>query len=201
MAMGMQNESMNDGSSFDWTDNELLKEVGNEMTTNLSIRELTEKDLKEAVEMYIAVFSAEPWNDQLTVPQITEYVSSMMAMNTYIGYFLTDSLTNEKIGYSLGFIKPWYQGKEYVIDTFLIAGKHQGKGFGSAFLERIKEELVKKGIPTILLDTEEKMPAADFYKKNGFKPLTDNVTFYASFWSPLPKKAISRIANVRFHNI
>lgn len=36
------------------------------MTTNLSIRELTEKDLKEAVEMYIAVFSAEPWNDQLT---------------------------------------------------------------------------------------------------------------------------------------
>ena len=29
--------------------------------------------------MYIAVFSAEPWNDQLTVPQITEYVSSMMA--------------------------------------------------------------------------------------------------------------------------
>ena len=103
------------------------------MTTNLSIRELTEKDLKEAVEMYIAVFSAEPWNDQLTVPQITEYVSSMMAMNTYIGYFLTDSLTNEKIGYSLGFIKPWYQGKEYVIDTFLIAGKHQGKGFGSAF--------------------------------------------------------------------
>ncbi len=59
----------------------------------------------------------------------------------------------------------------------LIAGKHQGKGFGSAFLEMIKEELVKKGIPTILLDTEEKMPAADFYKKNGFKPLTDNVTF------------------------
>ncbi|MCC4046177.1 GNAT family N-acetyltransferase [Enterococcus gallinarum] len=151
------------------------------MTTNLSMRELTEKDLKEAVEMYIAVFSAEPWNDQLTVPQITEYVSSMMAMNTYIGYCLTDSLTNEKIGYSLGFIKPWYQGKEYVIDTFLIAGKHQGQGFGSAFLEMIKEELAKKGIPTILLDTEEKMPAADFYKKNGFKPLTDNVTFYVSF--------------------
>ena len=83
--------------------------------------------------VYCSLFKAEPWNDQLTVPQITEYVSSMMAMNTYIGYFLTDSLTNEKIGYSLGFIKPWYQGKEYVIDTFLIAGKHQGKGFGSAF--------------------------------------------------------------------
>ncbi len=181
MAMGMQNESMNDGSSFDWADNESLKEVGNEMTINLSMRELTEKDLKEAVEMYIAIFSAEPWNDELTVPQITEYVSSMMAMNTYIGYYLTDSLTNEKIGYSLGFIKPWYQGKEYVIDTFLIAGKHQGKGFGSAFLEMIKEELAKKGIPTILLDTEEKMPAADFYKKNGFKHLTDNVTFYVSF--------------------
>ena len=59
MAMGMQTNRMNDGSSFDWTDNELLKEVGNEMTTNLSMRELTEKDLKEAVEMYIAVFSAE----------------------------------------------------------------------------------------------------------------------------------------------
>ena len=102
------------------------------MTTNLSIRELTEKDLKEAVEMYIAVFSAEPWNDQLTVPQITEYVSSMMAMNTYIGYFLTDSLTNEKIGYSLGFIA--VVPRKRICHRYLFnCWQASRKGFGSAF--------------------------------------------------------------------
>jgi aminoglycoside 6'-N-acetyltransferase I len=114
------------------------------------------------------------------VPQITDYVSSMMAMNTFIGYRLTNRASNELIGLSLGFIKPWYQGKEYVVDTFLITGTHQGKGLGSTFLEMIKEDLLKKEIPTILLDTEESMPAADFYKKNGFKPLPDNVSYYLS---------------------
>lgn len=150
------------------------------MEKNVSMRELTTADLAEVVDHYIAVFSAEPWNDQLTVPQITDYVSSMMAMNTFIGYRLTDRASNKLIGLSLGFIKPWYQGKEYVIDTFLITGTHQGKGLGSTFLERIKEDLLKKEIPTILLDTEESMPAADFYKKNGFKPLPDNVSYYLS---------------------
>jgi aminoglycoside 6'-N-acetyltransferase I len=161
--------------------NIIEKDGASVMETKIRMRELTTKDIKEAVELYIAVFSAEPWNDQLTVSQITDYVSSMMAMNTYIGYCIVDSLTNELVGYALGFIKPWYQGKEYVIDTLLIAGKYQGKGFGSAFLEMIKEELLKKDLSTILLDTEEQMPAADFYKKNGFKPLPDNVTYYLSF--------------------
>ena len=72
-------------------------------------RELTEKDLKEAVENYIAVFSAEPWNiDQLTVPQIYRICVIHDGDEDNIGYFSNGLIvTNEKkIGYSLGFCKP-----------------------------------------------------------------------------------------------
>lgn len=43
-------------------------EAGDRMEKNVSMRELTTADLAEVVDHYISVFSAEPWNDQLTVP-------------------------------------------------------------------------------------------------------------------------------------
>jgi len=147
---------------------------------NLRIVPWTSEYFETTVAHYIHVFSAEPWNDELTVPQINAYVTALTAMNTFLGYCLFQEDSSEPIGFSLDFIKPWYQGTEYVIDTFLITIDHQGKGAGAVFIQLIKEALRQKNIPTILLDTESNMPAADFYRKNGFKPLPDNVTFYLS---------------------
>ncbi|WP_430611265.1 GNAT family N-acetyltransferase [Enterococcus sp. DIV0876] len=150
------------------------------MTNNVNIVPWTSTFLEKTVAMYIDVFSAEPWNDLLTEPQITGYVTALMEMNTFLGYGLLNKETNELLGYAIGFVKPWYQGTEYVIDTFLIASDHQSQGLGSSFIRLIEEELRQKGIPTILLDTETAMPAFQFYAKNGFKPLPDNVTLYRS---------------------
>ena len=61
--------------------------------------------------------------------------------------------------------------------------------FRLCFLERIKEELVKKGIPTILLGYRRKrcqLPI--FIKRMAFKPLTDNVTFMRRFDRHYPRK-------------
>ena len=43
-------------------------------------REFNENDLSEVVDVYIKVFSAEPWNDKLTSDQITSYVNQGISL-------------------------------------------------------------------------------------------------------------------------
>lgn len=147
---------------------------------NIHMTPWTKDHFEKTVSLYIAVFSAEPWNDVLTDTQISDYLTALIQMNTFLGYSLIKEDTNELVGYAIGFVKPWYQGTEYVIDTLLIAPEHQGKGTGSSFIKMIEEDLRQKAIPTILLDTETNMPAVEFYAKNGFQPIPDNVTLYRS---------------------
>ena len=74
-------------------------------------REFNENDLSEVVDVYIKVFSAEPWNDKLTYGQITSYVNQMTDLNTFKGYIVREEGTAKLLGAALGFIRPWYMGK------------------------------------------------------------------------------------------
>lgn len=140
------------------------------------LRQVTSKDFDWIVENYIDVFSSEPWNDDLEVKQIENYVKELFEMNTFNGFIA--EVDNNRIGASLGYIKPWYQGKEYALDTFFISNKFHSKGFGSQFLSLIKKELLKEKIPAIILDTDRGMPAETFYKNNGFKVSEESIIMF-----------------------
>lgn len=149
------------------------------MKNNCTTREYLKTDFTTVVKKYIEVFSAEPWNDTLKVPQIEEYLKSMENMNTFLGYIFED--TNKIIvGCALGFIRPWYQGKEYHMDTFFIVNNSQKKGLGNIFLREVKKDLVKRNIPTIVLDTDRETPAEKFYLNNQFYTIKNSITLYSS---------------------
>ena len=145
---------------------------------SIYFKKFNEKDLSEVVDVYIKVFSAEPWNDKLTYDQITSYVNQMTALNTFKGYIVREEGTAILLGVALGFIRPWYMGKEYHLDSFYISNDYQGKGVGTQFLNFIKEQLKDIGIPTILLDTDRGYPAEYFYLDNGFEPSNSSIILY-----------------------
>lgn len=149
------------------------------MKNKYTTREFLEKDFDTIVKNYIEVFSAEPWNDKLTVPQIEKYIQIMENMNTFIGYIFEDT-DKTMVGCALGFIRPWYQGKEYHMDTFFIVNNSQKNGLGDIFLKDIKNELSKRCIPTIVLDTDRGTPAEKFYLNNQFYTIADSITLYSS---------------------
>lgn len=84
------------------------------------------------------------------------------------------------VGCSLGFLRPWYQGKEYHMDTFLIVNNYQKKGLGNMFMREIKNELIKRNIPTIVLDTDRGTIAEKFYLNNQFYTIDNSITLYSS---------------------
>ena len=142
----------------------------------LFIREFKSTDTKSAVDLYISVFSQAPWNDELFKADIELYFQRLQSMNTFIGYVLLDINTAEFLAVYLGFIRPWYGGEQYHMDSFYVSFEYQGQGLGSFFLGGIKKELSAINMPHIFLDTERGFPAEEFYRKNGFTSLDDSIS-------------------------
>ena len=85
------------------------------------------------------------------------------------------------IGLSMGYIKHWYSGTEYIINEFCVDRHSQGKGIGTAFMKAIEAYLSEKGIHQIFLLTDKDVPAYIFYQHNGFTEQIGTVAFAKRF--------------------
>lgn len=146
---------------------------------NMELRLLTPHDRKIITDLFTDVFTNEPWNDDWSDrEQLDAYITDMtgQSYSLTLGYFDGDRL----VGLSMGYIKHWYTGTEYIINEFCIDRKMQGKGIGSAFMNAIEEYLPERGVCQIFLLTEKTVPAYSFYKRNGFQEQEGNVAFAKS---------------------
>ena len=157
--------------------NQLISEAAHHLPEQFEVRAFKGDDQHEAVTLYISVFSSPPWNDVLVEEEITLFFQRLQALNTFRGFVLVDLQTEKIVGVSLGFIRPWYGGEQYHLDSLYIDVGYQNQKLGSCFLTAIKEFLQDSGVPAIFLDTEKESDAEFFYKKNGFTPLTESVNY------------------------
>lgn len=133
----------------------------------LNLKRLTIKDKEIITEVFISVFTKEPWNDDWSnTNQLDMYINDLVGQGYSLTYGLFDD--NELIGISLGYVKHWYSGTEYIINEFCIKTDRQGAGAGSFFIAEIEKAIKKLGIKQIFLLTDSNVPAYNFYKKNGF---------------------------------
>lgn len=141
---------------------------------NIVVTRMEENMIEESVDLFISTFSKEPWNDVYeSREQVREFFKNHFANNYFLGYVI--SVDGKIKGLSIGMIKPWIEGLEYYIDQFCIDYNLQGKGLGSKFIKEIEIDIKKEGLNGIILNTEKDFPSFKFYKKNGFKSLSDLV--------------------------
>ena len=130
--------------------------------------------IDECTDLFLKVFTQEPWNDQWDSCQdAKKYLESHYAFNSFLGYVAV--FDHRIIGASFGFIKPWQRGLEYYINEFFIDSEIQRKGIGTLLLEQIKESIKDKNMNAIILTTEKTFPSYAFYIKNGFKEIGGTV--------------------------
>ena len=126
--------------------------------------------------LFFSVFTQEPWKDDWSdEKQLDAYLHDLTGQSNSLTYGLYAG--SDLIGVSMGHIKHWYSGTEYLIDEFCIQRDRQGKGLGTLFLKEIEASIRKMGLKQIFLQTEKTVPAYDFYRKNGFTELTEHVSF------------------------
>ena len=132
---------------------------------------------KETIkQLFKSVFMFEQWNDDWSdEQQLDNYIMDLIGQSNSLTYGLYED--DELVGFSLGFVKHWFSGTEYVIDEFCIKKEKQGSGLGSFFMGEIEAVIKEKGLIHIFLQTDSEVPAYNFYKKNGFVELKTHVSF------------------------
>ena len=142
----------------------------------MELRKLSICDKTIITELFRDVFTNEPWNDDWSdSKQLDAYITDLIGQgySLTLGYFDGERLA----ALSMGYVKHWYKGTEYVIDEFCVDRQRQGRGTGTAFMKAIEAYLAENGIFGIFLQTENDVPAYGFYLHNGFSELTGHVSF------------------------
>ena len=140
------------------------------------IKKLDLEHLEEVKELFKRVFMNEPWNDDWSDgEQLRQYILDLTGSRNSLtlGYFDGGDMA----ALSMGHIRHWYEGIEYIIDELCVRTDCQGRGVGTAFLRDMEAFLRQRGMKHIFLLTERTVPAYRFYRKNGFIELKDNVAF------------------------
>ena len=146
----------------------------------MELKVLSLEDRKMITDLFTDVFTNEPWNDDWSDrKQLDAYITDLtgQSYSLTLGYFDGDRI----MGLSMGYIKHWYSGTEYVINEFCVDRHSQGKGIGTDFMKAIEAYLSEKGICQIFLLTDKDVPAYTFYQNNGFTEQIGNVAFAKRF--------------------
>lgn len=144
------------------------------------IKKLGVEHLEEVKSLFVEVFTKEPWNDDWSdAAQLDNYILDLIGQSNSVtlGYFFED----EMVGLSMGRIKHWFSGTEYCIDELCIKREYQGKGCGTKFIKEMEEYCKSIGLKQIFLQTDQNVPAYEFYKKNDFFQLKEHVAFGKKF--------------------
>ena len=138
---------------------------------------LDDSYLPQMAELFKKAFTGEPWNDDWSDDaQLQEYIKELACAYRPLNYGLL--LDGKLCAVSIGCIKHWWQGTEYYLDELFVEPGLQGQGIGSKFLHAIEEDIKKRGLCGIFLQTDNDKPSYQFYIKRGFKELPEHVSFF-----------------------
>jgi len=147
---------------------------------NYDVRRLSMADILPIKELFVGVFTNEPWNDDWSdEAQLVRYLEDIAGNENSLSLGLYGD--GELWGIALGTVIHWYTGTEYYIREFCVRRDSQGKGLGRQFMIKIEEVLKADGIHSIILSTDVDTPAHGFYLKNGFAELPKSRFFHKSF--------------------
>lgn len=140
------------------------------------IQVMKREKIQEYAILFRDVFNGEPWNDKWNLESASKRITTMLDTTTFFGMEM--NVEDQLVGIIWGQEEQWYDGLHFQIQEFCISSLHQGKGIGTRLLNVFVEELKKKRIEHIYLQTSKGELTEGFYKKRGFSTISDMVLMH-----------------------
>ena len=145
-------------------------------TNDYKLINIKKENISELAAVFTDVFTNEPWNyTWLSGENVRRYLGDLAATPKFLGFAYKSG--NPAAGACFGIVNDYFSAPAYEIKEIYVARKTQRAGVGSAMLKLIEAELSKIGISAVTLFTQRKIPAYDFYIKNGYRVSDDAVYF------------------------
>lgn len=123
--------------------------------------------LAPAVEVFVEVFNAEPWNDRWTTETATQRLTDLLAVPGFEGAVLL--VDGTLIAFAGGYRQRWWDGGDhFYIAEMAVRRAGQRSGYGTRLLRTFLDGL--DGVSQDYLLTVTDAPAAGFYRRAGFRP-------------------------------
>lgn len=141
----------------------------------IEIKQLDANSIEKCAHLYQSAYENEPWNEEYSLDEITNYLSRFLDSTTKRAYILV--FDEEIVGIALGLIIPCIGSDYFRLEDICLSPQYQRNGFGSQFIELISDCISRESCDSILLGTQRGYPAHKFYLKNGFKEI-ESVLLY-----------------------
>ena len=131
------------------------------------IREIRRSDIPACADILCSVYNNDLWQNRWKQATAMEYLSDIFNMPKFLGYVIEED--GAILGGLLAREKVWWSGSEVYVEELFVKRSHQGRGYGAMLIKRMEQYVQENSLAGITLSTNRYAPAADFYRRNGFK--------------------------------
>ena len=133
-----------------------------------------QQHLAYVLDIYVRAFTAPPLNyDFITHEKAERYINSITMSPGFLGY--TYWQESQMYAFVFGELDDYFDGSLFHIKEFAVSPDSQGMGIGSKAMALLESKLAGYGVKAINLHTSRRLPAYEFYTKNGYAEVEENV--------------------------
>lgn len=138
------------------------------------IESFEKKHIEECSKIFYDIYINKPFDyGWLDYGCVLRYFCDIFKTPKFRGFILSEN--NIVIGVCIGVVSDYFKVKKYHISEFFVRRRFSNKGFGTRLIKKTEEILEKEEIKVIELNTDKRRMAFEFYTKNGYYPLDENV--------------------------
>jgi len=132
----------------------------------LESRRLRPEDLQQCCDLFVRSFNDPPWRDRWTLESAHRFLQPMHNAAGFLGLAVTDAETI--LGFAVGSVEEWYDGKHYYLREICVAPDRRREGIGTRLMEALHRDLGTMGVTHVYLLTARDTPAEEFYRQCGY---------------------------------
>lgn len=132
------------------------------------------KHIEKCADIFFDIYKNEPFNySWVKKDSVLNYFTDIFKTPKFRGFVLYTE--NGAEGICVGVISDYFKVKKYRVSEIFVGRRFQKRGVGSKFLTEIQKILYKDGINIIEITTDKNTPAFNFYLKNNYSILKNNI--------------------------
>ena len=133
-----------------------------------------EADLGACAKIYVDAFNAPPLSYSfLTVEKAERYLRDLTQTPGFLGY--TYAVNGEILAFCFGKLDAYFEGVMFEVSELAVTPSIHRSGLGSEVMRLLETKLAGYGVQAVSLNTSRDLPAYNFYQKNGYEEISENV--------------------------